>query len=94
MAARLDACLDQAVAREAAPQLEIDGEPGVAADDREDIARTQPAQRGNQLRQQARGEGPGAGIELAGRAQRHGFDYSRSLREFAEPTAAKSCITG
>src|SRR4029077_4862006 len=69
--ARIDGRIDQGVAREAAPNLEVGAEIRFAANDGKEIARATSAQRSNKLGQQAGGERFSASVQLDVRFASH-----------------------
>jgi hypothetical protein len=60
----LNAEIDQAIAGEATPSLELDTEHAVVTRNRHEVARAQGAQRGNQFYKQAGHKRLGARVEL------------------------------
>src|SRR6202035_6015778 len=67
----LDRNIDQAVAGEATPCLELGADAWVAADHGHEVALTAAAYRGFQIRQEARGKCLGAGVEFNVRVRSH-----------------------
>jgi hypothetical protein len=81
VAASLDRHIDQTVAREATPSLEIDTDACPGADDGDEVARTCTAQCRNQLWQEAGRKRPCTSINLEVRFHWHALHYSASLLE-------------
>src|SRR5260370_14422117 len=76
-----DRYVDQAIAGEATPCLELGADAWIAADHGHEVALTAAAERSYQIRQEARGKCLGAGVEFNARVRSHAVYYSFCLRK-------------
>src|SRR5260370_9132955 len=76
-----DRYVDQAIAGEATPCLELGADAWIAADHGDEVAITAAAERSYQIRQEARGKCLGAGVEFNARVRSHAVYYSFCLRK-------------
>src|SRR5258707_15136065 len=76
-----DRYVDQAIAGEATPCLELGADAWIAADHGHEVALTAAAERSYQIRQEARGKCLGAGVEFNARVRSHAEYYSFCLRK-------------
>ena len=76
-----DRYVDQAIAGEATPCLELGADAWIAADHGQEVALTAAAQRGYQIRQEARRKCLDAGVEFKVRVRPHAPEYSFCVKE-------------
>jgi len=77
----VDRYVDQTVAREATPCLELGADAWIAADHGHEVALTAAAERSYQVWQQARGKCLGAGVKFNARVRSHALYYSFCLKK-------------
>src|SRR6266550_3582301 len=71
----VDRYVDQTVAREATPCLELGADAWIAADHGHEVALTAAAERSYQIRQEARGKCLGTGVKFNARVRSHAVYY-------------------
>src|SRR5260370_40103866 len=76
-----DRYVDQAIAGEATPCLELRADAWIPADHGHEVALTAAAARSYQIRQEARGKCLGTGVEFNARVRSHAVYYSFCLRK-------------
>ena len=87
----LDRNIDQTVAGEATPCLELGADARIAAGHGHEIALTAAAQHSYQIGQEARGKRLGAGVELNVRVRPHAMHYSICVKKSKTGLGSPNC---
>src|SRR5262249_9911982 len=92
MAAVLGVRLEQRIASEAAPGLQLGTNPWIIADDCDQLALAAATQNSNQLRQQTRGEGLSSNVQIDVSLHRKGHSRSLTLAAGVNHEARRSIV--